>query len=153
MLWLLDYKNASLPKCLSAYGNCWTITILGNKLWHFIKCCALRFCIHHSCLCQILLLFFLHPYIFIFENILREGVKRKINHFCKIFRKRGGGYHTMLWNISMWHFDRNRSFQNQMDTKLFNLILKVIKVAPKNVSKICVLYLNDFLRKNWEIYR
>ena len=35
---------------------------------------------------------FFYIYIFFtFENILREGVKRKSNYFCKIFRKGFGG--------------------------------------------------------------
>ena len=43
----------------------------------------------------------------------------------------GGGGHTGLWNIGMWHFKTKRSFQSQMDPELFNLIPKVILVAPK----------------------
>ena len=35
--------------------------------------------------------FFLQLFIFKFENILREGVKKKINYFRKIFREGGGG--------------------------------------------------------------
>ena len=44
----------------------------------------------------------------------------------------------------MWHFDPNRSFQSQLDPQLFNLILKIIKVAPKRFQR--------FLFCVWEIF-
>ena len=55
-----------------------------------------------------------------------------------------GGGHTGLWNIGMWHFNQNMSFQSQMDPKLFNLILKIIIVTPKT--------LNRFIFCIWEIF-
>ena len=61
------------------------------------------------------------------------------------FHKRGkGGGHTGLWNMGMWHFNPNRSFQSQMDPKLFNLIPKVIIVAPKTFQR--------FIFCIWEIF-
>ena len=44
----------------------------------------------------------------------------------------------------MWHFDPNRSFQSQMDPKLFNFIPKVIIVAPKTFQR--------FMFCIWEIF-
>ena len=55
-----------------------------------------------------------------------------------------GGGHTGLWNIGMWHFNPNRSFQSQMDPKLFNWIPKLIIVAWKTFQR--------FISCIWEIF-
>ena len=52
--------------------------------------------------------------------------------------------HNGLWNIGMWHFNPNRSFESKMDPKSFNLIPKVIIVAPKTFQR--------FLFCIWEIF-
>ena len=87
--------------------------------------------------------FSFHPYIFIFENILREGVKRKINYFPKIFREGGGACYVTLWP-KLVSPELNGHKIIKLDTQSHHY-------SSKNVSKICVLYLRDFLWKNWEI--
>ena len=54
------------------------------------------------------------------------------------------GGHTGFWNMGMWHFNPNGSFQTQMDPKLFNLIPKVIIVTPKTFQR--------FIFCIWEIF-
>ena len=44
----------------------------------------------------------------------------------------------------MWHFAPKRSFQSQIDPKLFHLILKIIIVSPKTFQR--------FLFCIWEIF-
>ena len=59
----------------------------------------------------------------------------------------GGEVHTGLWNIGMWHFDPNRSFQSQMNLKLFNMILKIIIVAPETSQRFMFAIWEIFLKK------
>ena len=47
--------------------------------------------------------------------------------------------HTELWNIGIWHFDKHRSFQSQIDKKLLNLILKIIIEVQMCFKDLCYL--------------
>ena len=52
-----------------------------------------------------------------------------------------------LGSGTWWHLDPNRSFQNQMEPKLFNLIAKVIIVTPKTFQRFIFFISEIFFEK------
>ena len=74
-----------------------------------------------------------------------KGILGHLNVFSLCFFPERGG-HTGLWNIGMLHFNPNRSFQSQMNQKLFNLIPKVVIVATKSFKDFCFVFERFYLK-------